>query len=55
MIVSRPGEAANDEGDVSWEDAIALLDEIERLRSVVATIEARIAELDRLAHRDSLL
>jgi len=55
VIVSKPDEAANDEGDVSWDDAIALLDEIERLRTIVATNEARIAELDRLAHHDSLL
>ena len=51
MIIS----AANDEGKVSLDDALALLDEIERLRTKVAEYEARVAELDRLAHHDSLV
>ena len=51
MIIS----AANDEGKVSLDDALALLDEIERLRTKVTEYEARVAELDRLAHHDSLV
>ena len=51
MIIS----AANDEGKVSLDDALALLDEIERLRTKVAEYEARVTELDRLAHHDSLV
>ena len=46
--------AANDSG-ISLDDAIALLDEIERLRAALAAGEARLSELDRLAHRDSLV
>ena len=47
--------AANDEADVSLDDALALVDEIDRLRTQVAEYEGRIAELDRLAHRDPLV
>jgi len=47
--------AANDDGGVSLDDAIALLDEIERLRSELSKGEARLLELDRLAHRDPLV
>jgi diguanylate cyclase (GGDEF)-like protein len=47
--------AANDDGGISLDDAIALVDEIERLRTELATGEARLSELDRLAHRDSLV
>jgi len=43
-------------GDVvSLDDAILLLDEIDRLRHDLARSETRIAELDRLAHRDPLV
>lgn len=43
-------------GDVvSLDDAILLLDEIDRLRHDLARCETRIAELDRLAHRDPLV
>jgi diguanylate cyclase (GGDEF)-like protein len=51
VIISAP----NDGADVSLDDALALIDEIERLRAKVAEYEARVAELDRLAHRDSLV
>ena len=47
--------AANDDGGISLDDAIALLDEIERLRDQLAKGEARLSELDRLAHRDPLV
>jgi diguanylate cyclase (GGDEF)-like protein len=47
--------AANDDGSISLDDAIALLDEIERLHTQLAAAEARLSELDRLAHRDSLV
>ncbi len=47
--------AANDDGSISLDDAIALLDEIERLHGQLAVAEARLSELDRLAHRDSLV
>ena len=46
--------AANDSG-ISLDDAIALLEEIERLRAELEAGEARLSELDRLAHRDSLV
>ena len=49
------GRAANDDGGISLDEAIALLDEIERLRAQLATGEARLCELDRLAHRDPLV
>jgi diguanylate cyclase (GGDEF)-like protein len=51
----RDNRAANDQGDLSLEDAIVLVDEIERLRAELARSEARLAELDRLAHRDPLV
>jgi diguanylate cyclase (GGDEF)-like protein len=47
--------AANDDGSISLDDAIALLDEIERLHAQLAAAEARLSELDRLAHRDALV
>ena len=47
--------AANDDGGISLDEAIALLDEIERLRDQLAKGEARLSELDRLAHRDPLV
>ena len=47
--------AANDDGSISLDDAIALLDEIERLHTQLAAAEARLSELDRLAHRDALV
>ena len=47
--------AARDDGRVSLDEAIALVDEIERLRARLAEYEARVAELDRLAHRDPLV
>lgn len=40
---------------LTLEDAIVLVDEIDRLRRELETCETRIAELDRLAHRDSLV
>ena len=40
---------------VSFDDAMALLGEIERLRSELARSEARQAELEMLAHRDPLV
>ena len=46
--------AANDDA-VSLDDAITLLDEVERLQAKVARYEAHVAELDRLAHRDPLV
>jgi diguanylate cyclase (GGDEF)-like protein len=47
--------AANDDRGISLDDAIALLDEIERLRDQLAKGEVRLSELDRLAHRDPLV
>ncbi|HKC01959.1 MAG TPA: GGDEF domain-containing protein [Sphingomicrobium sp.] len=47
--------AANDDGGISLDEALALLDEIERLRAQLAAREARLLELDRLAHRDPLV
>jgi diguanylate cyclase (GGDEF)-like protein len=40
---------------LSVDDAIMLVDEIERLRRELATAEARLIELEELAHRDPLL
>ena len=48
-------DAANDDAQVSLDDALALLDEVERLRAKLTEAEARVIELDRLAHRDSLV
>jgi diguanylate cyclase (GGDEF)-like protein len=48
------GAADNDEA-VSLDDAMMLLDEIERLRSQLTSYESRLSELDRLAHRDTLV
>ena len=48
------GAADKDEA-VSLDDAMMLLDEIERLRSQLTSYESRLAELDRLAHRDTLV
>jgi diguanylate cyclase (GGDEF)-like protein len=45
---------ANDEA-VSLEEAITLLDEVERLQRQVETYKLRVDELDRLAHRDTLV
>jgi diguanylate cyclase (GGDEF)-like protein len=47
--------AANDDGSISLDDALALLDEIERLHTQLAAAESRLSELDRLAHRDPLV
>jgi diguanylate cyclase (GGDEF)-like protein len=47
--------AANDDSAVSLEEAILLLDEIERLRSQLEETERRLAELDSLAHKDPLV
>jgi diguanylate cyclase (GGDEF)-like protein len=47
--------ARNDEGKISLDEALALVDEIERLRARLAEYEERVAELDRLAHRDPLV
>jgi len=51
----RDNQAANDPGDLTLEDAIILVDEIERLRAELRRSEERLAELDRLAHRDPLV
>jgi diguanylate cyclase (GGDEF)-like protein len=47
--------AAEDNEAVSLEDAMMLLEEIERLRSQLTSYESRLAELDKLAHRDPLV
>ena len=47
--------AANDDDGISLDEAIALLDEIKRLRAQLEAGEARVLELDRLAHRDPLV
>ena len=46
---------ADDKKVVSLRDAVALTDEIERLRAELDRCHARIRELDRLAHYDSLV
>lgn len=46
---------ANDDRPVSLSEAEALVGEIERLRARVATLEATIGELDRLASHDPLV
>jgi diguanylate cyclase (GGDEF)-like protein len=48
-------KAANDAGLVRFEDAQLLLHELERLRSELARSEARLAELDAVAHIDTLV
>ncbi len=48
------GSEASD-GLVSLDEALVLLDEIERLRSELARCATRVAELDRLAYRDALV
>jgi diguanylate cyclase (GGDEF)-like protein len=58
MLSSEGGfalTAANDDGVVSLDEAIVLLEEIARLRRELATCEAQLLELDRLAHRDQLV
>ena len=46
---------AEDDKIVSFRDAVALTDEIERLRAELERCHARIRQLDRLAHYDSLV
>jgi diguanylate cyclase (GGDEF)-like protein len=46
---------ANDDAALSLDEAIVLLEEIERLRAELAKAEQRLAELDSLAHRDPLV
>jgi diguanylate cyclase (GGDEF)-like protein len=53
--VVRDHSAVNDDDAVSLEEATVLLEEIERLRRELTGAEARLADLDRLAHRDSLV
>jgi len=45
----------DDEGPLSLDEAILLVEEIGRLNAELASREARLAELDRLAHRDPLV
>ena len=48
--------ARNDnEGQAETDDPLALLGEIDRLRTELFRTEARLAEVDRLAHRDELV
>lgn len=49
------GAYGDGEAVVSFVDASALVKEIERLRTELAKCEARLVELDRLAHRDPLV
>lgn len=51
--MSRP--VANDDRVISLVEAEALIGEIERLRGDIDTLEARVGQLDELAHRDSLV
>lgn len=51
----RENRAANDDAALSLDEGIVLLEEIERLRAELARTEARLAELDNLAHRDPLV
>ena len=46
---------ANEEESVSFDDAVLLVAEIERLRAALARSDARLAELEMLAHRDPLV
>ena len=47
--------ASNDNRQAKPDDTLELLGEIERLRGELARSEARLADLDRLAHRDPLV
>ena len=47
--------AENEDRAVSFDEAVMLLDEIERLRCKLTTYEQRLAELDRLAYCDPLV
>jgi diguanylate cyclase (GGDEF)-like protein len=49
------GFIASDEQALSLEDPEALLKEIQRLQAEVQRLEQRVADLDRLAHRDPLV
>jgi diguanylate cyclase (GGDEF)-like protein len=49
------GDRAANDDVVSLDEAITLLDEIERLKAELTKAEARLAELDQLAHRDPLV
>jgi diguanylate cyclase (GGDEF)-like protein len=51
----RGERPANDDQTVSLEEAIVLLEEIERLRAQLSSYEKRLSELDRLAYRDPLI
>lgn len=53
-LALRYGSAAN-RGVITWDEAIVLVEELQRLRSELASKEARLVELDRLAHRDALV
>jgi diguanylate cyclase (GGDEF)-like protein len=46
---------ANDDGVLSLKEAEALITEIERLNAELATLEARLGQLNRLAYRDPLV
>lgn len=46
---------ANDDAVISLVEAEALIGEIERLRGEINTLEARVGQLDELAHRDPLV
>ena len=46
---------ANDDGLVSLAEAEALVSEIERLRAKLIEVEARLGQLDELAHQDTLV
>jgi len=46
---------ANDDCVISLVEAEALIGEIERLRAEIDTLEARVGQLDELAHRDPLV
>lgn len=43
------------DGALTLSDAQALIREIDRLRSKITTLEQRVSQLDRLAHRDALV
>lgn len=56
VVRCRTVTASNDDRPhVKPDDPLALIGEIERLREELARSEARLAELDRLAHRDQLV